>query len=247
MQIAAPQRNTSLTHHSYGSLVKHFPEPPGKIYLLYGEKKVFDLSMRIASSALTRGTTVAVVDGCNRFDVHSIVRFAQQRRQNPDTLLNQIFVSRSFTCYQIEQAVVNRLPAFLSSQGSSTGMIFGLLDTMYDEQASLYEVRNILKRVLAALSEMKRSGASLLVVCQERTVWPEQRNRLFTTMKETMDRVYRLEVDENDQVRLLLEADRGSMHCPVRRNSAAGLPIPSEKDEISNRKMQNDNAKVKMI
>lgn len=188
-----------------GTLTQSFAGPPGKVYLLYGDDRVFPLSLTMAAHAMATGSSVAVVDGCNQFNVHLISRFARERKMNPDKLLRQIFISRGFTCYQMEQAVTNRLPAFLGTIHSSTAMIFGLLDTFFDEQASLREVQQILQRVLAALQVMKTNGVSVLVVCHPYNVLPEERNRLFGTLKTGMDRVYRLEVDEENKSKLFLE------------------------------------------
>lgn len=188
-----------------GTLTQSFTKPPGKVYLLYGNDRVFPLSLTMAAHAMATGSSVAVVDGCNQFNVHLISRFARERKMNPDKLLRQIFISRGFTCYQMEQAVTNRLPAFLHTINSSTAMVFGLLDTFFDEQASLREVQQILQRVLVSLNTMKMDGVSVLVVCHAYNVLPEERNRLFGTLKTGMDRVYRLEVDEENRSKLFLE------------------------------------------
>lgn len=191
-----------------GTLTQSFAGPPGKVYLLYGDDRIFPISLTMAAHAMAAGSSVAVVDGCNQFNVHLISRFARERKINPDELLRQIFISRGFTCYQMEQAVTNRLPAFLKTMNSSTAMIFGLLDTFFDEQASLREVRQILQRVLVALQEMKTNGVSVLVVCHPYNVLPEERNQLFATLKTAMDRVYRLEVTEGNQSKLFLEQEQ---------------------------------------
>ena len=188
-----------------GTLTQSFAGPPGKVYLLYGDDRIFPISLTMAAHAMVAGSSVAVVDGCNQFNVHLISRFARERKLDPDKLLRQIFISRGFTCYQMEQAITNRLPAFLKTRNSSTAMIFGLLDTFFDEQASLREVQQILQRVLVALQAMKTNGVSVLVVCQAYNVLPEERNRLFGTLKTGMDRVYRLEVDEANKSKLFLE------------------------------------------
>ncbi len=190
------------------TLTQSFAGPPGKVYLLYGDNLIFPTSLTMAAHAMATGSSVAVVDGCNHFNVHLISRFARERRMDPDKLLRQIFISRGFTCYQMEQAITNRLPAFLRTIHSNTAMIFGLLDTFFDEQASLREVQQILQRVLVSLQTMKMSGVSVLVVCPAYNVLPEERNRLFTTLKTGVDRVYRLEVNEEDQSKLFLEQER---------------------------------------
>ncbi len=189
---------------SYQALIQHFEAPPGKTYLLYGDKPIFLLSLKMAAHGMARGSSVAVVDGCNRFNVHFLSQFARERQLNIDDFLHRIFVSRGFTCYQMEQAIVHRLPSFLSTIDSRTAMIFGLLDTFYDQQAPLREVRQILHRVVTAFQEMKAEGISVLLVCRKLNVLPKERNELFTTLQAGVDTVYRLQVTD-DVPNLFLE------------------------------------------
>jgi len=194
------------------ALVQSFVAPPGKVCLLYGDKFIFQLSLRMAAYAMTQGSSVAVVDGCNRFNVHLLSQFARERRIDPDEFLRRIFISRGFTCYQMEQAVGARLPVFLESIGSNVAMIFGLLDTFYDEQASFREVQQILRRLLVTLQEIKARGVSVLLACTEWNVLPKERNQLFTTLKTGMDTIYRLTADGEHRPSLVLE--KGAMIKP---------------------------------
>lgn len=196
-------------HHpvSSQSLVHSFVAPPGKVCLLYGDRLIFSLSLRMAAHAMAQGTPIAVVDGCNQFNVHLLSHFARERRMNPDEFLRRIYISRGFTCYQMEQAVSRRLPMFLQSIGSNVAMIFGLLDTFYDEQASFREVQQILRRVLGTLREIKSGGVSVLLACTEWNVMPRERNQLFTTLKTGMDSVYHLTGSHDNKPALFLESD----------------------------------------
>jgi hypothetical protein len=208
------------------SLVRSFAAPPGKVCLLYGDNLIFHLSLRMAAHAMATGAPVAVVDGCNRFNVHLLSHFARERRIDPEEFLRRIFISRGFTCYQMEQAVGGRLPLFLQSIGSNVAMIFGLLDTFYDEQASSREVQQILRRLLGALHGMKAEGISVLLACTEWNVLPKERRQLFVTLKSGMDTIYRLTVDANDKPTLFLE--KGAMvtrpASPLSRGKTSSTP-----------------------
>lgn len=182
-----------------------FDRPPGKVCLLYGDESVFLVSLLMAAHAMARGASLAVVDGGNQFNVHLLSRFARERKIDPDDFLQRIFISRGFTCYQLEAAITQKLPAFLHRIHSSTALIFGLLDTFYDEQAPLHEVQQILKRLFAAFHELKSNGTSLLLACIDRTIQPKERNRLFATLKSGMDQVYRLSFDQTGNPSLLQE------------------------------------------
>lgn len=187
------------------ALVQSFVSPPGKVCLLYGDNLIFQLSLRMAAYAMAKGSPIAVVDGCNQFNVHLLSRFARERRIDPDEFLHRIFISRGFTCYQMEQAVSSRLPLFLESIGSNIAMIFGLLDTFYDEQASFREVQQILRRLLGTLQDIKANGVSVLLACTEWNVLPKERNQLFATLKTGMDTIYRLTIDQSNKPSLFLE------------------------------------------
>jgi hypothetical protein len=187
-------------------MIRSFAEKPGKVYLLYGARPIFQLSLQMAAHTMADGNALAVVDGCNQFDVHALSRFARMRKIDPNKFLSRIFISRGFTCYQMEQAIIHKLPAFLATVHAKTALIFGLLDTFYDEQAQLREVQQILQRLLASFQQMKATGSSLLLVCLERTVAPPERNQLFTTLKGGVDRVYKLDTNEQGTLQLFLES-----------------------------------------
>ncbi len=190
------------------SIVQAFGEPQGKLYLVYGDGAIFPLSLGLAAHALHLGGTIAVVDGCNQFDVHALATYARVHGLRPDAFLERIFVSRGFTCYQMEAAIVNKLGPFLNTIGSRTAMVFGLLDTFYDEQASTREVNQMLGRVLNSLRARKEEGISVLLACREMKVMPEERNKLLDVLKTGMDRVYRVEQSPRGSLRLTLEQRR---------------------------------------
>jgi hypothetical protein len=204
----------SSTHH----IIHSFPQPPGKVVLLHGDREIFPFALTMAAEAMRKGMPIAVVDGANRFDVHLLSRFARERRMNADDFLRRIYISRGFTCYQMEQAIVSRLPAFLQRIGSTVGMVFGLLDTFYDEQAPLREVQQILARVQTAFAGMKNDGMSILVVCREQRVAPEARNQLFARLQRSMDASYQLTSEEG---RWRVEGSHARKDVPPRREGAS--------------------------
>ena len=187
---------TMLERTSIDLVEESFIRYPGKLYLLCGDPLIFPVSMTIAARALANGISIATVDGCNGFDVHAIAKFGRQHCLNPEALLKRIFISRGFTCYQMEAVITKRLLPQLEQMHSRTALIFGLLDTFYDEQAPLREVCRMLERVLGVLQSMKSQGISVLLACREWNVLPKERNQLLTTLKHGVDRVYRLMPDE---------------------------------------------------
>ncbi len=191
--------------------------PPGKLYCLHGSSSVFRLSLNAASQVLLRNIPVTLVDGTNRFDVYYIAEFARRvaqragvtapggparrERVEPEQLLNNIFISRAFTCYQMEATITERLPAFVRKKRSPIAIIFGLLDTFYDEQAPLFEVKASLQRIIAALHRLRQDNVSVLLASLDIRLAPtgpasKERNGLFPQLMRAMDRVYAVEEQE---------------------------------------------------
>jgi hypothetical protein len=188
------------------ALARVLTSPGGSLSMLYGSKPVFHLALRLAAHAMQNGHTIAAIDGCNRFNVHLLARHAREHRIDPDAFLKRIFVSRGFTCYQMEAAITRRLPAFLRTKGARAALILGLLETFYDQQAPFREASLMLERVIAALQEIKSGGVSVLLVCSDVRVLPEERNRFITRLKEGSDAVYHVTVNEEHAPVIRLES-----------------------------------------
>jgi hypothetical protein len=184
--------------------------PPGKLYCLHGGSGVFRLSLRAAGHVLLSGVPVTLVDGSNRFDLYGLAEFARRAAGStgtPEQVLRSIFISRAFTCYQMEAVLTERLPAFVHARKSPVVLIFGLLDTFYDEQAPLFEVRNALERSIQALHALRDEGIALLLASTDIRPASAARASLFPRLAKAMDRVYRLTEEADGRSRI---ENRGS-------------------------------------
>jgi hypothetical protein len=183
------------------ALVEQFrAAPPGKLYCLHGSSGVFRLSLMAAGHAIVNDVPVTVVDGSNRFDLYGLAEFARRSTgsgKSPEQILHNIFISRAFTCYQMEAVLTERLPAFIRAKQSPVVLIFGLLDTFYDEQAPLFEVRNALERILRTLHTLRDEGIALLLASMDIRPASSARASLFPRLAGAMDLVYRLNEEAN--------------------------------------------------
>ncbi|MEK9138732.1 MAG: hypothetical protein AAB393_16540 [Bacteroidota bacterium] len=197
------------------SLVRQFEAaPPGKLYCLHGSKEVFRLSLHAAAHALLRDVPITIVDGSNRFDLYYMAEFARnlagkhisRKRITPEQLLENIFISRAFTCYQMEAVITDRLPAFVQKKHSPVVLIFGLLDTFYDEQAPLFEVKASVERIINALHQLKQQNISVLLASMDMKLESKERNQLFPRVASAMDSVMGV-VEEAEGVRLVPDSN----------------------------------------
>ncbi len=203
----------------YNAFLKQFTTaPPGKLFCLHGDRCVFRLSLYAASNALLAGVPIALVDGTNRFDAYYIANFARTATRNtnqsitPEQLLDSIFISRAFTCYQMEATITERLPAFLERMQAPVAIIFGLLDTFYDEQAPLFEVKASLQRIIAALYKLKQNNISVLLASFDMKLESKERNMLFPKLLSSMDESFCVVETESGQT---LTRDSGAI-APTR-------------------------------
>ncbi|MGA9119768.1 MAG: hypothetical protein WB699_10420 [Bacteroidota bacterium] len=203
----------------YAALVSQFhAEPHGKLYCLHGDALAFRVALSAASQAILRGMTVALVDGANRFDAYFIAEFARHVEMRggppPGELLNRIFVSRAFTCYQMEAVVTERLPKFLDRTGARVAVLFGPLDTFYDDQAPFFEVKAGVGRMIEALQRLREHQIGVLVASQDVRLASGERSSLFPRFAAAMDGVYTVEQQEG---KLLMHAQAAPVMKPPRR------------------------------
>ncbi len=227
----------------YATFVQQFKAaPPGKLYCLHGtDTKVFRLPLYAASHALLKGIPVTLVDGTNRFDAYYIAEFARKvtsqglvrQRVQPEQLLERIFISRAFTCFQMEATITERLPKFVKLAHSPIVIIFGLLDTFYDEQAPLFEVRASLQRIIVALHRLKQENVSILLASLDVQLASKERKGLFPKLKAAMDRVFYVTEDERGQ-RILHESQQDFGRMKVGNRTLNRYNILNPKSQICN-------------
>lgn len=207
---------TTADRIPYTTLVQQFKSaPPGKLYCLHGSGSVFRLSLYAAAHALLNGIPITLVDGTNRFDVYYIAEFARAvahqprntRRLAPKQLLENIFISRAFTCYQMEATLTERLPAFVKQKHTPIVIIFGILDTFYDEQAPFFEVKAGIQRIITALHRLKRENVSILLASRDVKLESAERNGLFPRVALAMDRVFSV-TESNEGLKIVREPHR---------------------------------------
>lgn len=210
-------QTASKTILPYGTLLRQFQSPPaGKLYCLHGNRSVFRLSLYAASRALLNGHFVAVVDGSNSLDLYYIAEYARRvaamrdSQVTPEEVLERMYISRAFTCYQMEATITERLWEFVRSKHIPVVMIFGLLDTFYDEQAPLFQVKASVQRILEVLYRMKQSHLSLLLAMHDIQPASKERAQLAPIVWSAMDEVFSIDQAETE-VRIVRETELKSV------------------------------------
>jgi len=154
----------------------------------------------MAAEWLCRGQMpLLVVDGENSFDPFIFANAARRVGLSPDRVLRHLFVSRAFTCHQLQALIVERLIPELRKTGSRIIIILGLLATFYDEQVPVWEAQRLLRPTLGRLLGLGKSGYALLLLLPgEPRAIPKRRQFLQWT-KSCAERVLRVEEQRTDE------------------------------------------------
>jgi len=220
---------------AYKIVNTHFSAPPGKIGLLYGEHGVFATATLVSSEIIKRQSKVVFVDGSNRVDPYYLAKLARYQGIQPELFLENAFVSRAFTCYQLELAITEELHPFMIAIGATTVILYGIIDLMDDEQVPKKDVFTIMRNIRDTLFQLRSESISTLMVSRLPHFQIKERERLFESVKRIADVRYRLERGEEYQ-QIFIEGetnganstDSNNAHS-IRRAALVQLPQGAQK------------------
>lgn len=180
----------------YKIILTHFSAPQGKICLLYGTKEVYSLATTLTAEFLGHSNAVVCIDGANRVDPYTLSAIARIRLIDPYSYLDRVYVSRSFTCYQLDVSITDGLLGFLRSVDARILLIYGLIDLFDDDQVPEQDIVDILRRVRQALVHLKANGISVLLVSSYPHFRLKRREQYFKHMMLMSDIQFRCQCDD---------------------------------------------------
>ena len=151
--------------------------------LLLPRRQTGDLLSLVADLALN--SPLRVVDGGNLFNVLILSRTLRRKTSRVVEALNRIYISRAFTCYQME-AMLAELDA-----DSAPIMVLDLLSTFYDESVDDSQSRRLLGNCLLHLKRASSAVPVLVSVFPARQA--EKRPFLLEMLLEGIDQTWQWE------------------------------------------------------
>jgi hypothetical protein len=94
---------------------------------------------------LARRSPVRVIDGGNRFDAYRLARSLRWQGINPIPILEQVSISRAFTCHQVASSLAQDFSA------TAPVILLDFLGTFQDENVPLQERKRLFEACLAQL------------------------------------------------------------------------------------------------
>lgn len=142
-----------------------------------------------AIQPVLEGGTIVVVDGGNMFDPYVISRMARMLGVSPRSVLSRFYVSRGFSCYQVESLIVSELPDFVKKKRPAALIVTGPLETFYDSDIPLKESLSLLGGVTGALWDLSRK-MPVMVVTPVPPRAAAERGHFFDNLLRKADSVY---------------------------------------------------------
>jgi hypothetical protein len=158
-------------------------DQPKGLVLLSGPPSVYRLGLCAAVDRALAGEPVLYLAGANVFDPFLVGRLARASRVAPAHVLQQIHVSRAFTCHQMVRLVTDCLPSALRTYDARFVILAGPLDTLYDQSVPEAEAMRLFRAMTEALQDM--AGHGVQVLCVTPLAPPESggRSRFVETLR----------------------------------------------------------------
>jgi hypothetical protein len=168
------------------ALVRHLPLPieiAGPV-IFSGDEVALTVGLLAGLRVVRPGQPLLVVDGANAFDPFLIAALARKTGIVPKAVLDEIRISRVFTCHQLEALLRGRLQNSLKQFEGRAVLFSGLLDPLLDEEVPLKEALRIFRLIPPVLRKLADEGVMALCVCPPLAV-PHGREGFMTTLNVT--------------------------------------------------------------
>lgn len=139
------------------------PQPGTGLVLFSGDEACLTVGLLVSLRTAAPVRPLLVVDGANALDPYLLADLARRMGQAPRVLLASVYVSRLFTAYQLEAAVVDRLEGAIAARRPGGVLLSGLLDLLHDEDLATAEARRIFRRILAVVARLAAGSLPLVV------------------------------------------------------------------------------------
>lgn len=167
------------------------PFPGAGFILVHGDPACLTIGLLLGLRAAAPASPLLIVDGANALNPYLLSGLARRMGRRPEALLAGVFISRVFTAYQLEAAVVDRLEGVVTARRSCGVLLAGLLDPLHDKDLYAAEARRIFHRVLATLTRLA-AQPHLLVVSAASQPPVRGREGFGAQLAAAADRVFRV-------------------------------------------------------
>ncbi len=138
--------------------------------LLTGPPFILDLGTTLAGRVILTGRTVLYVDGANAFDPYILSALAKDAGQPPKAVMQRLYLTRAFTCHQLETLIVERLPSAIAHYRPGLVVISGWSHLFHDENVPTREAFRLLQNTTRRIRSLAEAGQPILATHPEEPV-----------------------------------------------------------------------------
>ncbi len=142
-----------------------FPEVTTGPVIFAGDDTCLTVGLLAGLRAVQPGRPLLIIDGANAFDPFLVADLARKSGLQPGALLDQIRISRVFTCHQLEALLRDRLRAAIQQFHAPAVYFSGLLDPLLSDEAPAGEASRIFRLVIPVLRRLAGAGVVTLAAC----------------------------------------------------------------------------------
>ena len=141
----------------------------GDFGVLYGLPTCLSLSLLLCVRCqlpVERGgldSSVVFVDGGNTFDLYEVSYIAQRYGLDPKAVLEQIFISRAFTAYQLTSLIIDRLKSAVDRFGVKLVLVSGVVGLYLDRDVPRREAMDVFNKLTVFLSRFAVDNKVIIV------------------------------------------------------------------------------------
>ncbi len=123
------------------------------------------LAVRMQTKRENKGSNPSSLwlDGDNVFNPYRVSEIARNLSIEPESALQDIYVSRAFTCYQMSSLILEKMWSALKKYSPELVIITGLPSIFLKSDISTNEAERVFQPVLEDLKEFKNRSESLLL------------------------------------------------------------------------------------
>lgn len=138
------------------------------------------------------GGRVRVIDGGNQFNVYRVAKNIRRQTHRLHTVLQNIQISRSFSCYQMT-ALLEKTPA-----ENTPLFLLDFLFSYYDEDIRLKESMRLLTKSIQSLKRL--STQAPLIISTRPRMYDVNRSVLLDEVKDNATQLWEIETQDTGQL-----------------------------------------------
>ncbi len=161
-----PQYLLSLNLRKVNDFFPGFTE--GEFSLIKGSSSTAIASLLCVRAQLSKqigglSSNVVFIDGGNTFELYQISKLARIHHLEAKQVLDNIFISRAFTAYQMVDLIMDKLKLVIEKLNSKIAIISDLSGFFLDKDIQAYEATRLFSQVTTYLSNFAKERQIVLI------------------------------------------------------------------------------------